>query len=381
MTPGVLSRRRLNILWFSWKDIRHPDAGGAERLGHLWRQRLAADGHGVRHVTARYRGSTAADVIDGVATIRRGRSRATHYPAAVAYYARHARAWADCVVEEVNTVPYLSAAVPGRARVVLLYYQLAREIWFYQAPLPIAAAGYAAEAVYTWVQGRLHAPALTISEDSRRDLCAFGIPAARVRSVRVAIGHAPLEACEPALKAAPFTVLFHSSLRPMKRPLDALRAFHGFLRTGGEGRMWISGGGDATALLQYVGAHDLAGAVRVHGRTSEDEKLDLMRRASVLVSTSVKEGWGLVVTEANSMGTPALVYDVDGLRSAAGPHNWTAPPRPEALAARLHDAARTFADRPQYDAWCRRVLEDSRQYSPEASYADFRQALVRALDR
>ena len=30
--------------------------------------------------------------------------------------------------------------------------------------------------------------------------------------------------------------------------------------------------------------------------------------------TSVKEGWGLIVTEAGSQGTPAIVYDVDGLR-------------------------------------------------------------------
>jgi glycosyltransferase involved in cell wall biosynthesis len=34
------------------------------------------------------------------------------------------------------------------------------------------------------------------------------------------------------------------------------------------------------------------------------------------VVTSVKEGWGLVVTEANSQGTPAVVYNVDGLRDS-----------------------------------------------------------------
>jgi glycosyltransferase involved in cell wall biosynthesis len=30
----------------------------------------------------------------------------------------------------------------------------------------------------------------------------------------------------------------------------------------------------------------------------------------------VKEGWGLIVTEAASQGTPAVVYDVDGLRDS-----------------------------------------------------------------
>jgi glycosyltransferase involved in cell wall biosynthesis len=32
--------------------------------------------------------------------------------------------------------------------------------------------------------------------------------------------------------------------------------------------------------------------------------------------TSLREGWGLVVTEANACGTPAIVYDVPGLRDA-----------------------------------------------------------------
>jgi len=41
-----------------------------------------------------------------------------------------------------------------------------------------------------------------------------------------------------------------------------------------------------------------------------------MQKAHLLCVTSVKEGWGLVVTEANSQGTPAIVYDVDGLRDS-----------------------------------------------------------------
>ena len=181
----------VKILWFSWKDVRHPAAGGAERLGHEWRRRLAANGHTVRHVTARYQGSTETEIIDGVETIRRGRSSMLHYPAALTFHARHSTQWADCVIEEVNTVPYFVGAMGGRERVVLLYFQLARQIWFYQTPWPIAAAGYAAEALYTYAQGRRNVPFITISEDSRRDLAAFGVPRERVSIVRVGIDNSP----------------------------------------------------------------------------------------------------------------------------------------------------------------------------------------------
>ncbi len=376
---GPIRFLSVKILWFSWKDVRHPAAGGAERLGHEWRRRLAANGHTVRHVTARYQGSTETEIIDGVETIRRGRSRMIHYPAALTFHARHSAQWADCVIEEVNTVPYFVGAMGGHERVVLLYFQLARQIWFYQTPWPIAAAGYAAEALYTYAQGRRDVPFITISEDSRRDLAAFGVRPERVSIVRVGIDNSPLATYDAAVKATPFTVLFHGSLRAMKRPIDAVRAFHTFVASGGRGQLWVSGGGENTALRRYASSHDLADAVTFFGRTSDEHKLDLMMRASVLVSTSVKEGWGLVVTEANSMATPAIVYDVDGLRSAAGPHNWKASSNSDALAARLLEASRTFQDRPRYDDWCRRVLKDSLQYTQDASYQDFYAALTRAV--
>ena len=367
----------MKIQWFSWKDVGHPAAGGAERLGHEWRRRLVADGHTVRHITARYPGAAAFDTIDGVETFRRGRSGAAHYPAALTFQARHARGWADRVIEEVNTVPYFVNTVTRCPRVVLLYFQLAREIWFHQTPLPVALAGYAAETVYTYLQSRRGVRTITISEDSRRDLARFGFSPACVDVVRVGIGNDPLSLYDASAKAAPFTVLLHGSLRPMKRPADAVRAFHAFLTSGGDGHLWVSGGGDASGLRDYVRAHGLEARVTFFGRTTEAEKLDLMRRASVLIATSVKEGWGLIVTEANSMGTPAVVYDVDGLRSAAGRDNWTSAPSGPALAGRLLEAARTFRDRDRYDDWCRRVLEDSRQYTYEASYRDFRTALTR----
>jgi glycosyltransferase involved in cell wall biosynthesis len=52
------------------------------------------------------------------------------------------------------------------------------------------------------------------------------------------------------------------------------------------------------------------------GSVSHREKLSLLARADVLMVTSVREGWGLVVTEAGRMGTPAVGYDVGGLRDS-----------------------------------------------------------------
>lgn len=46
------------------------------------------------------------------------------------------------------------------------------------------------------------------------------------------------------------------------------------------------------------------------GRASEEEKFEYLRHAQLFVLPSVEEGWGIVVAEAISVGTPVLAYDL-----------------------------------------------------------------------
>jgi glycosyltransferase involved in cell wall biosynthesis len=88
----------------------------------------------------------------------------------------------------------------------------------------------------------------------------------------------------------------------------------------------------------------LAGRVRVLGRVSEQELLDVYRAADVaVVPTLSVEGFGLVVLEAAACGTPSIVSDVGGLREAAAPLDGSLvlpPADTDALSARLGTAAR-----------------------------------------
>jgi glycosyltransferase involved in cell wall biosynthesis len=58
-----------------------------------------------------------------------------------------------------------------------------------------------------------------------------------------------------------------------------------------------------------------AGAERyisLPGRITDDEVIDLYRRAWVLASASAREGWGMTLTEAAACGTPAVVTRIAG---------------------------------------------------------------------
>jgi glycosyltransferase involved in cell wall biosynthesis len=66
-------------------------------------------------------------------------------------------------------------------------------------------------------------------------------------------------------------------------------------------------------LRQLAGELQLGENITFTGPLSEADKDEQLRRAHFLLHTSMREGWGLNVIEANAMGTPAVVYPVAGL--------------------------------------------------------------------
>ena len=49
------------------------------------------------------------------------------------------------------------------------------------------------------------------------------------------------------------------------------------------------------------------------GFVSQTKKIELLKKAHILINPSIREGWGLVNIEANTMGTPVVAYNSPGL--------------------------------------------------------------------
>jgi glycosyltransferase involved in cell wall biosynthesis len=113
------------------------------------------------------------------------------------------------------------------------------------------------------------------------------------------------------------------------------------------------------------------------GRVGDDKKIELMQKSSLILVTSVKEGWGLIVTEANSQGTPAVVYDVDGLRDSVR-HNETGiittENTPESLAEALGGLLR---DQKKHAKMRHNAWEWSKTLSLEKTTEEFKDFLFR----
>lgn len=363
-----------SILVFNWKDIRHPQAGGAEVVTHELLKKLALDGYQVTLLTAQYADSNEKDIIDGINIIRVGKSKFGHYFAAAAYYKKYLKNKFDVVIEEVNTIPYLLGLYKGKENFYLFYHMLAREIWFYEMVQPLSTIGYLIEPIYTWLQGRFGAKLITISQSSKDDITRFGYNPDDIYIISEGIDNKPLKNLDDSLpKENDFTVLFHSSLRQMKRPIEVFKAFGIFAKDHPEAKLWISGGGDQTKLRKYAEENDFINSVTFWGRTSQEQKLELMQKASVICSTSIKEGWGLIVTEANSMGTPAISYDVDGLRdSTSAGMGIVCESNATSMAKSLSDLYKIFTlDKSKYDDMRQKALDSAKSINFNQSYQDF----------
>jgi len=94
----------------------------------------------------------------------------------------------------------------------------------------------------------------------------------------------------------------------------AIQALGLLLRRGIEAHLTVVGSGETENFLRAAADEaGIAGHVTFAGQLAEKEKDQCLQRAHFLVHTSIREGWGLNVIEANAMGTPAIVYPVGGL--------------------------------------------------------------------
>jgi glycosyltransferase involved in cell wall biosynthesis len=364
----------MKILWMAWKDNTHPLAGGAEVVKEALAARLVRNGHEVTLLVAGYPGSTPEEQRDGYRIIRVG-GRFSVYWHAYRYYTQHLVGWADLVLDEINTIPFF-ASWYVREKTVLFFHQLARRIWFYQMVFPLSVVGYLLEPLYLWLL-RNNA-VVTISESTKQDLMRYGFHADRIQIISEGITLTPVATIDTIQKYEVPTLLSLGAIRPMKRTLDAVKAFERTKVTIPTARLILAGdtaGAYGAQVLAYIAQSPYRNDIQVLGRVSGEKKIEIMQRAHAIIVTSVKEGWGLIVTEANSQGTPAVVYNVDGLRDSVNHRNTglvCTRNTPEELAANIVNLLTVpeFYDRLRRKGW-----EWSKTLTFDQAYRDFVAAL------
>lgn len=305
----------MNILWFTWKDKKHPTAGGAETLNEEHAKRLVKDGHNVILIVGGFKTAKKTETVNGYKIIRVG-NRWTVYWEAYKYYKKHLALWPDMIIEEINTIPFFTQFYTKQKR-MLYIYQLCREIWFHEIFFPLSIIGYLLEPIYLFLLRKN--TVLTESQSTKDDLQRYGFQTDNIHIVPVGITIKPINELTSVEKYVEFTVLSFGAIRSMKQTLHQLEAFTLAKKSIPSLKLKIAGpvvGHYGEIVLEKIISNQYKADIQYLGAVSEERKKELMQKSHVVLVTSVKEGWGLVVTESASQGTPAIVYNVDGLRDS-----------------------------------------------------------------
>jgi len=101
---------------------------------------------------------------------------------------------------------------------------------------------------------------------------------------------------------------------------DVIKAFSLIRKTHQNARLWIVGKEQneeyLKSILQNIVDKETLHNIFTFGYVSEERKYELLQQSWLLLHASDKEGWGLSVIEAASMGVPTVGYNVAGLRDS-----------------------------------------------------------------
>ncbi|MFH1856885.1 MAG: glycosyltransferase family 4 protein, partial [Candidatus Omnitrophota bacterium] len=209
----------MKILYFNWRDIKNPKSGGAEVLSHELAKRWAEKGHEVVFFSAYFKGAKREEVVDNVKIIRAGNA-VTVYWQAYCYYEKFFRGKFDVIIDEINTIPFFTPLYV-KETVICHINQLAREVWFYESPLPVAVCGYLAE---SWMLKPYKKQLMiTISESTKDDLVGLGFNKDKIFIIPMGIDFKPLE--KVLEKENKPTVLYVGRLKKSKRVHHIIEAF------------------------------------------------------------------------------------------------------------------------------------------------------------
>jgi glycosyltransferase involved in cell wall biosynthesis len=308
----------MEILILNWKDVKNPHVGGAEVIAFEFAKRLVKEGHNLTFFSRTFPNCLKEEMIDGVRIVRRG-NRLSVYLKAFLYY-RNLKKKPDRVIDMVNTICWQTPLYVPKGNRYAYVNQLAEEVFFFELSKPISYLAYLLEKIQylTYKDTRF----LCYSNSTSTDLQRLGINKRKISLFPMGLDHERYKTGGAKTKYPLF--VYVGRLVRMKRVDLCIRAFKNVLKKDKHAKLAIIGNGpDEERLYSLVKKLQLSKSVAFVNKNNFflkqnklDVKIKMMQKSWGLLLPSVKEGWGMVVTEAAASGTPSIVSDVTGLRDS-----------------------------------------------------------------
>lgn len=303
----------MNILIYNWRDIQNPSAGGAEVVLHEIAKRLAND-HNVTLYTSAFSGCENSTVIDGVKVVREGGKFGVYYKAYKTYKNKF-KGNVDVIVDAVNTIPFLTPKYVSEP-VVSFIFQMTKDVYYEVFPYPIAyLANYIESVLFSFYK---NCNTVVMSQSICEELIENGFHKELLHVVEPGIDHE--KGLGAGTKTDYPTIIYMNRIVEYKKPDHAVKAFAKIRDKIPEARLILCGfRGNykfEDTVKKLIHELDISDSVDIKGFVSGAEKRDLLKSSWVHILPSIREGWGLSISEASACGTPTAGYDTVGVRDS-----------------------------------------------------------------
>lgn len=298
------------ILIINWRDIKNPEAGGAEMYYHEIFRRLVSKGYDVSVLAHAFDGGASEELVDGIRVIRRGKWFVFNY-SAMNYVNRHQLEY-NLIIEDINKIPFFTPLYVKRKRLHMVMHFFRKSI-FRETNFVFAVYVYLMESLVSLFYRK--ESFVAISESTSTDIQNMGIKKERISIVEPGIDTSYFYPSKP--KSNPPVLAYIGRIMKYKNVQFIIRALSELRKTVPGVVFEVGGSGDYIETLKNLAKEmGVADAVIFAGRISEEYKRDLLSKASLFVNPSAKEGWGINNIEANLCGTVSLSSNVAGLRDS-----------------------------------------------------------------
>lgn len=310
----------MRILILSWRGPGHPFAGGAEQSTFAHAKGWVKAGHSVILFTSYYKGAKKEEIMEGVNIIRRGSQFFGVHWEAFKWYVFSGHESFDLVVDEFHGIPFFTPLYV-RVKKLAFIHEVTKEVWRLNPwiepfnLIPYVIGGSLEPYVFKLLYSNI--PFMTVSESSKKDLIEWGIKKERIIVIHNGVTIHSLK--KNPLKEKQKTLIFLGAISKDKGIEDAIRVFFSIIEREKDWQFWVVGKSDTRYLEKLkllCESLQINSKVKFWGFVSQEKKFELLSKAHLAINTSIREGWGLVNIEANSVGLPVLVYDVSGSRDS-----------------------------------------------------------------
>lgn len=297
----------MKVLVLSWRGPGHPLSGGAEQSTWKHIEGWVKRGVDVTLFTSSFPGCVGQEEKQGVKIIRRGDQ---YFGVKLFAFIHCISNKYDLVIDEFHGIPFYTPLFCKKS--ICFIHEVAGPVWkLNQWPKPFNLLPLLLGPIiekFTLKYIYKNTQFFTVSNSTRKDLIALGVN--KVEVIQNGVSLPKKLTVYPKSKKPTF--VFLSALSKDKGVEDVIDVFRIISARIPESELIVMGKGE-TNYVEYLKSKSKKLNIKFLGWVDELTKFKYLSVSHILLFPSYHEGWGLVVIEANSVGTPAVVYPVRGL--------------------------------------------------------------------